>query len=128
MASGAHRDGIASKEKVICFEMEGAGVWDHFPTVIIKAVCDYADSHKGKRWQQYAAVSAAACTKAFLAEWQRGDHGERDGTTLTSQGSRAPRDDRHVGVWQGGSVFGGTTTGSGGKSIQGNINFTGRMM
>jgi nucleoside phosphorylase len=126
MASGAHRNSIASKEKVICFEMEGAGVWDHFPTVIIKGVCDYADSHKGKRWQQYAAVSAAACAKAFLAEWQSGHLGEGDGTT--PQGSRAPRDDRHVGFWQGGSVFGRTTTVSGGKSIQGNINFTGRIM
>lgn len=67
--SGRHRDKIAIREKVIAFEMEGAGVWDSFPTVVIKSVCDYADSHKNKMWQGYAAATAAACTKAFLEEW-----------------------------------------------------------
>jgi nucleoside phosphorylase len=49
--------------------MEGAGVWDQYPTVVIKAACDYADSHKNKDWQAYAAATAAACLKAFLIEW-----------------------------------------------------------
>lgn len=70
MKSGSHRDNIAKKEKVIAFEMEGAGVWERFPSVVVsKAVCDYADSHKNKKWQGYAAASAAACTKAFLKQW-----------------------------------------------------------
>jgi nucleoside phosphorylase len=69
MKSGEDRDEIAHKEKVIAFEMEGAGVWDSFPCVVIKAVCDYADSHKNKKWQGYAAATAAACMKAFLKEW-----------------------------------------------------------
>ncbi|KAF2105028.1 purine and uridine phosphorylase [Rhizodiscina lignyota] len=69
MKSGYHRDGIATKKKVIAFEMEGAGVWDNFPTVVIKGVCDYADSHKNKKWQNYAAAVAAAFMKAFLKEW-----------------------------------------------------------
>ncbi|UKZ60137.1 uncharacterized protein TrAtP1_001421 [Trichoderma atroviride] len=69
--SGRHRDKIAVREKVIAFEMEGAGVWDSFPTVVIKSVCDYADSHKNKTWQRYAAATAAACSKAFLEEWRR---------------------------------------------------------
>jgi nucleoside phosphorylase len=64
--SGEDRDKIAAKDKVIAFEMEGAGVWDIFPCVIIKGVCDYADSHKNKKWQGYAAATAAACMKAFL--------------------------------------------------------------
>ena len=67
MKSAQHRDKIAGTEQVIGFEMEGAGVWDHFPTVVIKGVCDYADSHKNKRWQRYAAATAAACMKAFLS-------------------------------------------------------------
>jgi nucleoside phosphorylase len=46
--------------------MEGAGVWDIFPCVVIKGACDYADSHKNKVWQRYAAATAAACMKAFL--------------------------------------------------------------
>ena len=69
MKSGEDRDEIATKEKVIAFEMEGAGVWDNFPCVVIKGVCDYADSHKNKKWQGYAAATAAACMKAILREW-----------------------------------------------------------
>jgi nucleoside phosphorylase len=71
--SGHHRDEIAARERVIAFEMEGAGVWDNFPTVVIKGVCDYADSHKNKKWQRYAAATAAACTKAFLKRWRVAD-------------------------------------------------------
>jgi nucleoside phosphorylase len=67
MRSGEHRDQVAKREKVIAFEMEGAGVFDRFPsTVVIKGVCDYADSHKNKKWQAYAAATAAAYMKAFL--------------------------------------------------------------
>jgi nucleoside phosphorylase len=69
MKSGVHRDTWAKKANVIAFEMEGAGVWDNLPTVVIKGVCDYADSHKNKEWQKHAAASAAACTKAFLEQW-----------------------------------------------------------
>jgi len=76
--SAEHRDAIASAEKVIAFEMEGAGVWDNFTScvscVIIKGVCDYADSHKNKGGQNYAAATAAACMKAFLKEWVSGEN------------------------------------------------------
>lgn len=46
--------------------MEGAGVWDTIPSIIVKSVCDYADSHKNKEWQSFAAASAASATKAIL--------------------------------------------------------------
>jgi nucleoside phosphorylase len=69
MKSGEDRDDIAQKTGVIGFEMEGAGVWDIFPCVVIKGACDYADSHKTKAWQRYAAATAAACMKAFLGYW-----------------------------------------------------------
>ncbi|RFN50330.1 hypothetical protein FIE12Z_5510 [Fusarium flagelliforme] len=69
MKSGEDRDLIAAAEGVIAFEMEGAGVWDTFPCVVIKGACDYADSHKSKVWQRYAAATAAACAKAFLSFW-----------------------------------------------------------
>ncbi|KIX10462.1 uncharacterized protein Z518_01545 [Rhinocladiella mackenziei CBS 650.93] len=71
--SGAHRDQIAKADGIIAFEMEGAGVWDYFPSIVIKGVCDYADSHKRKGWQRYAAATAAACMKAFLGEWSSND-------------------------------------------------------
>jgi nucleoside phosphorylase len=64
--SGEHRDRLARRENIIGFEMEGAGVCDNLPCLIIKGVCDYADSHKHKLWQHYAAASAASCAKAFL--------------------------------------------------------------
>ncbi|KAF2116961.1 nucleoside phosphorylase domain-containing protein [Lophiotrema nucula] len=71
MKSGKHRDEIAAKGKVIAFEMEGAAVCSAFKstlvsTEVIKGVCDYADSHKSKKWQKHAAATAAACTRAFL--------------------------------------------------------------
>lgn len=69
MKSGEERDAIARQENIVGFEMEGAGVWDSFPCVVIKGACDYADSHKTKTWQQYAAATAAACMKAFLDHW-----------------------------------------------------------
>ena len=73
MKSGQHRDRIAAEEGVIGFEMESAGTWDYVPTIMIKSVCDYADSHKSKQWQHYAAATAAACTKAVLEEWREVD-------------------------------------------------------
>ena len=73
MKSGQHRDRIAADEGVIAFEMEGAGTWDYIPTIVIKSVCDYADSHKNRKWQEYAAATAAACTKALLEEWRTVD-------------------------------------------------------
>lgn len=36
MKSGGHRDAIATKDKIIAFEMEGAGVWENFPCVVVK--------------------------------------------------------------------------------------------
>lgn len=71
MKSGEQRDLIAAEEKIIAFEMEGAAVWEHFESrcLVIKGVCDYADSHKSKGFQKYAAATAAAFMKAFLASW-----------------------------------------------------------
>lgn len=67
--SGIYRDRVASEGGLIAFEMEGAGAWDRMPTIVVKAVCDYADSHKNKIWQGYAAGVAAAGMKALLDEW-----------------------------------------------------------
>ncbi|KAL2803418.1 hypothetical protein BJX63DRAFT_425293 [Aspergillus granulosus] len=74
MKSGRHRDEIVRKENVIGFEMEGAGVWDSVPCLIIKGVCDYADSHKCKLWQAYAAATGASAAKAFLEYWMPANH------------------------------------------------------
>jgi hypothetical protein len=46
--------------------MEAAGVFDEYPGVVVRGICDYADSHKNKGWQNYAAATAAACAKQLL--------------------------------------------------------------
>lgn len=71
MRSGEDRDEIAKNEGIVAFEMEAVGVWQSFPgrAIIIKGVCDYADSHKNKQWQAYAARTAAAYLKVFLTHW-----------------------------------------------------------
>ncbi|KAL4976425.1 putative kinesin light chain [Aspergillus desertorum] len=74
MKSGQHRDELVRREKVIGFEMEGAGVWENVPCIIIKGVCDYADSHKSKLWQKYAAATGASAAKAFLENWMPANH------------------------------------------------------
>ncbi|KAK5629215.1 hypothetical protein RRF57_004930 [Xylaria bambusicola] len=70
MKSGEDRDKASSRDGVIAFEMEGAGVWETFPScLVIKGVCDYADSHKNKIFQHFAAATAAATTKSILKYW-----------------------------------------------------------
>jgi nucleoside phosphorylase len=66
MKDGVTRDRIAKQEGVICFEMEAAGLMDTFPCLVIRGICDYADSHKNKDWQPYAAATAAAFAKELL--------------------------------------------------------------
>jgi nucleoside phosphorylase len=69
MKSGEERDREVEARDIVAFEMEGAGVWDILPCIVIKGACDYADSHKSKVWQRHAAATAAACAKAFLGFW-----------------------------------------------------------
>lgn len=54
-------------ENCICFEMEAAGLMNSFPCLVIRGICDYADSHKNDRWQRCAAAAAAAYAKEFLS-------------------------------------------------------------
>ena len=68
--SARHREQLANKRNAIGFEMEGAGAWESMPTVVIKSVVDYADSHKSYSWQKYGAACAAACMKAFVKQWR----------------------------------------------------------
>ncbi|CRG92353.1 Polyprotein pp220 [Talaromyces islandicus] len=52
---------------VLCFEMEAAGLINDFTCLVIRGICDYADSHKNKDWQEHAAAVAAAFAKEFLS-------------------------------------------------------------
>jgi nucleoside phosphorylase len=62
------RDQLSAElDGVLCFEMEAAGLMNSFPCLVIRGICDYADSHKNKKWQAYAAATAAACAKELLS-------------------------------------------------------------
>lgn len=50
----------------ICFEMEAAGITDEIPCLVVRGICDYADTHKQDGWHYYAAAVAAAYCKALL--------------------------------------------------------------
>ena len=54
-------------EGCICFEMEAAGLMNHFPCLVVREICDYADAQKNDRWQRYASATAAAYAKELLA-------------------------------------------------------------
>jgi nucleoside phosphorylase len=66
---GITRDSISRElgGEVMCFEMEAAGLMNDFACLVIRGVCDYADSHKNKKWQPYAASTAAAYAKDILS-------------------------------------------------------------
>ena len=66
MADGTTRDKVATKHGLLCFEMEAAGLMNTFPCLVIRGICDYADSHKNNRWKNYAAAAAAAYAKDLL--------------------------------------------------------------
>jgi hypothetical protein len=64
---GGTRDKLSQELGILCFEMEAAGLMDNFPCLVIRGICDYADSHKSKQWQGYAAATAAAYAKELLS-------------------------------------------------------------
>jgi nucleoside phosphorylase len=67
MRSATQRDLVSAElGNVLCFEMEAAGLMNNFPCLVVRGICDYADSHKNKRWQAHASVTAAAYAKELL--------------------------------------------------------------
>jgi nucleoside phosphorylase len=66
MKDSSIRDRLAAEKNVLCFEMEAAGLMNHFPCLVIRGICDYSDTHKNKEWQGYAAMAAAAYAKDLL--------------------------------------------------------------
>jgi nucleoside phosphorylase len=67
MRHGGTRDRLRQELDILCFEMEAAGLMDSFPCLVIRGICDYADSHKNKQWQPYAAAAASAYAKELLS-------------------------------------------------------------
>ena len=67
MKDSEARDRLAHQHGILCFEMEAAGLMDGLPTLVIRGICDYCDSHKQQEWQGYAALTAAAYAKWLLS-------------------------------------------------------------
>lgn len=68
---GELRDEIEKKHKAIAIEMEGSGIADaarytNVGFIVIRGVCDYADSLKDDTWHNYAAVVAASYTVTLI--------------------------------------------------------------
>ncbi|KAB2570645.1 hypothetical protein DBV05_g10678 [Lasiodiplodia theobromae] len=65
---GAHRDELIKRVPggCLCLEMEAAGLMNDFPCLVVRGICDYADTHKNDQWQPYAAVTAAAYARELL--------------------------------------------------------------
>ncbi|KAL1613697.1 hypothetical protein SLS56_012245, partial [Neofusicoccum ribis] len=84
-------------QNCICIEMEAAGLMNSFPCLVIRGICDYADSHKNDIWHNYAAATAAAYAKELLniidavamdpAVHETGSTGK--GRSIGSRGGRA---------------------------------------
>ena len=61
------RDRLSAENKdLLCFEMEAAGLDCWLPSLVIRGICDYCDSHKNDDWQPYAAAVAAAYARKLL--------------------------------------------------------------
>ncbi|VTO83715.1 unnamed protein product, partial [Fusarium graminearum] len=68
MKDAIARDKLSASMDVLCFEMEAAGLMNHFPCLVIRGICDYSDSHKNNDWQGFAAMVAAAYAKDLLCQ------------------------------------------------------------
>ncbi|KAH6999283.1 hypothetical protein EDB80DRAFT_724551 [Ilyonectria destructans] len=68
MKDAVARDKLAVERDILCFEMEAAGLMNHFPCLVIRGIYDYSDTHKNKDWQGFAAMMAAAYAKDLLGQ------------------------------------------------------------
>lgn len=65
------RDELRDRFGVKAVEMEASGIadatWNHeVGYLVVRGICDYCDANKGDDWQAYAAIAAAAYTRALL--------------------------------------------------------------
>jgi nucleoside phosphorylase len=72
MRRAAERDRLARRYGLIGFEMEGHGISDSAYLqganwFMVRGTADYGDTHKNDQWHRYGSVSAAAYTRALLA-------------------------------------------------------------
>ncbi|KXH34344.1 hypothetical protein CSIM01_00255 [Colletotrichum simmondsii] len=64
--NGITRDSLSQILGALCFDLKAAELQD-LPCLVIRGICDYADSHKNNMWQRYSAATAAAFAKELLS-------------------------------------------------------------
>ena len=63
------RDRLRKERGVLCVEMEAGGVASNahdMRYLVVRGICDYADTHKNDVWQEYACTTAAAFTRSLI--------------------------------------------------------------
>lgn len=65
------RDNLMKKFDVSAVEMEASGIADatwnsSIGYLVIRGICDYCDTYKDDKWQEYAALVAAAYTRTLI--------------------------------------------------------------
>ncbi|KAL2865947.1 5'-methylthioadenosine/S-adenosylhomocysteine nucleosidase family protein [Aspergillus lucknowensis] len=64
---GGTRDMLQKELGALCFGIGDAGLINDTQCLVIRGICDYADSHKNRAWQSFAAATAAAYAKELLS-------------------------------------------------------------
>jgi nucleoside phosphorylase len=64
---GATRDKFAHKHGILCFETDETWLRDAAQYLVIRGICDYADSHRSELWHAHTAAAAAAYAKEVLS-------------------------------------------------------------
>jgi nucleoside phosphorylase len=73
LRNGRVRDDLAARYQICAVEMEGSGIavganLHGLDWYVVRGIADYADATKTDEWHGYAALVAAAYTRALLAE------------------------------------------------------------
>lgn len=60
------RERLSQESGIHCVDMEAAGLINNFPCLVVRGICNYADSHKNDAWNGYTSAAAAAYAKDLL--------------------------------------------------------------
>jgi nucleoside phosphorylase len=63
------RDRLRREHKLLCVEMEAAGIAQHgsrMDYLVVRGICDYSDTHKNDNWHKYACMTAAAVARSLV--------------------------------------------------------------
>ena len=67
------RDDIASQDDAWCIEQDAAILTDTIPSIHVRGIATFCDSHSNQRWIPYAQATATAYAKEFLGEMDPAD-------------------------------------------------------